>query len=151
MSPEVFPLRLILAATAAMLMMGGCAVDSGGSRARQQAAVEPAAPTSRTYALGTELTPEGAVAERAAGDSFRRGGEIYLSVNVSSASVDQRVDVEWLEPGGAPVQRAARQVPQSAQFASFHSGPTARWTPGEHRVVVRIDGRKVTELEFTLM
>lgn len=114
-------------------------------------AVEAPVPTSQTYALGTEVTPEGAVAMRSAGDLFMRGGPIYLSVNVASASTDQRVSVEWLTARGEVVRRFERNVPQSVPYATFESGPTKTWPEGNHRVVIMIDGRKVTELPFRLM
>lgn len=143
-------MRLILIAAVLLPLMSACAVDNGGSRS-PQARVEPAAPTQRTYALGTELTPEGAVAMRSTGDTFVRGGAIYLSVDVSSASVEQRVAVEWRTAEGALVARAEKHVPQAARYVAFESGATEAWPVGDHRATVTIDGRKVTELEFTLM
>jgi hypothetical protein len=145
-------LRSILVAAAVLSVVTGCAVDkSATQRVQQQSVLEPAKPALRTYALGTELTPEGAVAMRAAGDTFLRGGEIFLSVNVSGATTAQKVEVEWRRADGDVNHRDVRIVPESAEYASFVSGPTKSWLSGEHHVVISIDGRKVTELPFTVL
>ncbi|HEY0370912.1 MAG TPA: hypothetical protein VGD79_02870, partial [Thermoanaerobaculia bacterium] len=85
-------LQIAVAAFVPLLMVG-CGVDRGSSKATQQsvALVEDVSP--ETYALGTALTPRGAVAASATGEMFLRGGEVFLSVDVSGASSDQVVEV----------------------------------------------------------
>jgi hypothetical protein len=132
-------------------LLSGCAEEQLSSNTHSAAIVEPARPTHQMYALGTEITPEGAVSARSAGDSFVRGGEVYLSVNVTSATSPQKIEVEWRDADGNVTDREAQEVPSSARYVAFSAERTAEWTPGDHRVVVMIDGRKVTQLDFRMM
>ena len=103
------------------------------------------------YALGTALTPEGAVPRDASGESFGRGGEVYLSVNVDGSSTEQAIEVDWVGPTGDVLRRQVLDVPRGAQYAAFSSGDTGRWRPGQHRVVVKINGRRVSERPFEVI
>ena len=114
-------------------------------------AAAPAAPARDIYALGTALTDEGAVPRDAATEVFRRGGELYLSINVTGASTDQQIEVQWLDPRGNVIRRDATEVPRGSRFAAFSTGETAQWREGEHRAVVIINGRRVTERPFAMM
>lgn len=136
----------------AMLMvslLAACRAERG-STVQQQAVIETAAPVSRTFALGSEVDVQGAIPSDAAAESFRRGNEIYLSVNVKSASTAQKIAVEWRDPSGHLVLRDQRDVPVDRTFVPFSSGPTSAWPSGAHHAVVIIDGRRVTELPFEL-
>jgi hypothetical protein len=136
----------------AMLMVSlltACRMERG-SVIQQQAVIETAAPVSRTFALGSEVDVQGAIPADAAAESFRRGNEIYLSVNVTSASTAQKITVEWRDPAGRVVHRDQRDVPVERTFVPFSSGPTSGWPSGGHRAIVIIDGRRVTELPFEL-
>ena len=145
-------MRSLLIAAAALSLLSGCAEEQRSSKTHQAAAIlEPARPTHQMYALGTEITPEGAVSARSAGDSFVRGGEVYLSVNVTSATTPQKIEVEWRDAEGNVTDREAQQVPSSARYVAFSPERTAEWTAGDHRVVVMIDGRKVTQMDFRMM
>jgi hypothetical protein len=134
----------------------GCDSDRG----REKTLVQPAAaqeessssePAAETYALGTAMTPSGAVAETSTWDNFVRGGEVFLSVDVSGASSSQNVEVRWVDPAGNVIRRDQRAAPQGAHYLPFTSGRTSQWRPGEHRAVIVIDGRRVSEKRFALL
>ncbi|HUP44130.1 MAG TPA: hypothetical protein VM779_01320 [Thermoanaerobaculia bacterium] len=133
-----------------MFLCVACVADR--NQAQQQVPPQPATATSLDlFALGTTVTDEGAVRRDSTGSTFRRGGEIYLSVNVSGASIDQQIEVRWLDPAGQVLRRDALEVPVGTRFAAFSTGDTAGWTEGGHRAEVIINGRRVTEREFELL
>ena len=137
---------------AALLLLGGsgCAVDRAG--VVQQASGDGTSEASRDiFALGTALTAEGAVPRDASGETFGRGGQVFLSVNVDGASVDQAIEVEWVGPTGDVLRRQALDVPRGTQYAAFSSGDTQTWNPGPHRAVVKINGRRVSERPFEVI
>ena len=133
------------------LLSWGCGVERGRQGVVQQRVVLAEEVARDTYALGTEVTTSGAMPQDATAETFLRGGEVYLSVDVSSASTDQVVEVKWLDPAGQILRRDARRAPRGTDYVPFSSGETARWTPGAHRAVVLIDGRGVSEKTFTVM
>ena len=133
------------------LLLWGCGVDRGRSNAVRQSIVVAEKECRDPYALGTKVTARGAIADQAAGDAFLRGGEVFLSVDVSSASSDQLVEVKWVDPSGQVLHHDARRAPQGTRYVPFSSGATARWPLGAHRAVVLIDGRSVSERSFTVM
>lgn len=138
-------------AVAAFVPLIGCGVDRGSGEAVQQSVAMTESVSLETFALGTAVTPRGAVPQDAAGETFIRGGEVFLSVNVTSASTDQVVEVKWLDPSGEVLRRDERRAPQGTRYVPFSSGRTAEWSPGSHRAVVLIDGRRVSEKAFTVM
>jgi hypothetical protein len=142
-------LKIAVAAFVPLLLVG--CVDHGSSKAVQQSLAVTESVSRETYALGTSLTPRGAVPAQAAGETFLRGGEVYLSVDVSSASTDQVVEVKWIDPEGQVLRRDARRAPQGTAYVPFSSGATTQWPRGTHRAVVLIDGRSVSEKTFTVM
>lgn len=142
---------LIAVAAFAPLLLVGCGVDRGSGKATQQSAIAAEDPSPETYALGTALTARGAVLANATGETFLRGGEVFLSVNVSSASTDQLVEVKWIDPSGHVLRRDARRAPQGTAYVPFSSGATSQWPRGAHRAVVVIDGRSVSEKAFTVL
>ena len=140
--------RIVVAALAAVVWIG-CGDDEGVARhANTQRVQEPARDP---YALGTALTPDGAVPRDAVGQTFRRGGEVYLSVNVTGASTEQEIEVRWVDPNGKVIRRDEVEVPVGSDYAPFSSGDTDVWRPGQHRAVVVINGRKVSERAFDVM
>ena len=108
-------------------------------------------PARDLYALGTSVTREGAVPADSTGETFRRGGEVYLSVNVQGASVEQEIEVEWVAANGRVMRRDEVEVPKGSRWAAFSSGETQAWPAGEHRAVVTINGRRVSERPFSLL
>ena len=143
-----------IAIAAFLPLLTSCGVDRGKQEVSEQAAAvvrlqEALSPD--TYALGTSITEEGAVPQDAVVESVGRGGEVFLSVNVSGASTEQTVEVAWLDPEGRTLRRAARHPGRNARFVSFSSGPTGRWRSGVHRARVVIDGRTVNEKQFEVL
>lgn len=108
-------------------------------------------PAADTFALGTTLTTEEAVPQDAVVESVSRGGEVFLSVNMASASREQVVEVAWFDPWGRELRRNARRAQPGKQYLAFSSGSTTRWTAGVHRALVVIDGRAVNEKAFPVM
>ena len=106
-------------------------------------------PAPETFALGTALTPAGAVAFDAREETFNRGQEIFLSVDTTSSSAPLSVAVVWYGPDGRELRRDARTEVQR-RFIPFRSGPTHGWANGAHTAVVVIDDRKVWESRFTV-
>ena len=143
-------MKLLIAVATALPLLVACGADRGRSGAAAQSAVAEEV-SKEMYALGTEVTPGGAVPKDAAGETFRRGSEVFLSVNVNSASTDQKIEVKWLDPAGEVLRRDERHVTRDKNYVPFSSGETATWPRGEHRAVVLIDGRSVSEKPFTLM
>lgn len=156
-------MRLLIAAIAALSLAAGCARDGGVSEAKRQqqasaraastaetAATDTTGRSQETFALGSAVDFAGAMPANSTGDSFVHGGPVYLSINVASASNGQMIEVQWVAPDGRALHREQRQIPQHAQYAAFTSGTTSSWPEGQHRAVVLIDGRKVTEKAFIL-
>ncbi len=141
-----------IAVTASLPLLWGCGVDRGSGKVAAAAAVSDAEDVSRdTFALGTAVTRRGAVPENATGETFVRGGEVFLSVDLNGASTDPVVEVKWLDPTGAVLHRDVRHARHGAHHLPFSSGATSQWRPGPHRAVVLIDGRSVSEKRFTVM
>src|SRR6185369_6547891 len=109
------------------------------------------APAKETYALGTELTSEGAVSREASSDEFKRGGEVFLSICTAGSSTEQTIEVDWLDPAGRVIHSQSRIAPRGGRYIAFSSGRTSGWRAGEHHAVVMIDGRRVTEKTFALL
>jgi len=136
---------------AVLLFLVACGVDRGGGKQPpQNASTTTAEPAAGTYVLGSSVTPEGAIDESAAGESFVHGGPIFLSIDVSGATTAERIEVEWIDARGRVVHRDERVVPQGTGYAAFSAGRTAHWPPGAYRVVVIIDGRRVNEQPFSI-
>ncbi len=145
-------MKLQIAVAASLpLLLWGCGVDRGSGKVVQQSIVITETISRETYALGTAITDRGAVPARAIGETFLRGGEVFLSVNVSRASSDQLVEVKWIDPTGQVLHRDVRRAPRGTGYVAFSSGATSSWPPGAHRAVVLIDGRSVSEKSFTVM
>lgn len=141
-------LRIVVAALAAVVWIA-CSDDDGVARHANTQQVEE--PARDLYALGTALTPAGAVPRDAVGETFPRGGEVYLSVNVAGASSEQEIEVRWVGPDGKVLRRDEVAVPVGSDYAAFSSGDTDVWRVGQHRAVVVINGRKVSERTFDVM
>lgn len=145
-------MKVFLSVAASLpLLLIGCGVDRGRGAVVQQSVVLAEEVSREMYALGTEVTTWGAVPKNAAGETFRRGSEVFLSVNVNSASTDQSVEVRWLDASGTLLHRDVRLATEGTGYVAFSSGETSRWMPGEHRAVVLIDGRSVSEKPFTVL
>ena len=141
--------RNLLTVMVVLLLAGACA--GRPDQANHQQDQHPVATVRDLYAVGTAITQEGAVPRDASGETFRRGGEVFLSVNVSGASTDQAIEVQWVDADGRLLRRDAMEVPKGSMYAAFSSGETARWRQGQHRAVVIINGRRVGEREFALI
>ena len=115
------------------------------------AATDTEAVSHDTFALGTAVTSHGAVPLDATGETFVRGGEVFLSVDLSGASTDPVVEVKWIGPMGDLLRREVRRAREGTDHLPFSSGATAEWVPGQHRALVLIDGRSVSEKLFTVM
>lgn len=146
-------MKLSIAVVAFLPLMLGCGVDRGSGKVVQQsvAATDTEDVSHDTFALGTTVTSRGEVPEDAEGEMFVRGGDVFLSVDLSGASTEPVVEVRWLDPAGEVLHRDARRAKQGTQHVAFSSGATAQWKPGPHRAVVLIDGRSVSEKRFTVM
>jgi hypothetical protein len=77
--------------------------------------------------------------------------EIYLSIDVASASSDQTIDVQWIDPRGRVARRETRNVAEGGHHAAFSSGRTTEWATGNYRAVVVINTRKVNEIRFAIL
>lgn len=145
-------MKVWIAVTAFMPLLWGCGVDRGNGKVVAASAATEAADVSReTFALGTAVTSSGAVPASAAGETFIRGGEVFLSVDLSGASTDPVVEVKWLDATDTVLHRDVRHMRHGMHHVPFSSGATSRWTPGPHRAVVLIDGRGVSEKRFMVM
>lgn len=142
-------MKLGMALAACVALLIGCGADHG--RAHESVAAETENVAHETFALGSAVTSRGAVPHDAEGETFTRGDEVYLSVNVTGVSTDPVVEVKWLDPYGATIRRDVRHVQQGTTYVPFSSGETTRWTRGAHSAVVLIDGRRVSEKRFDLM
>lgn len=133
------------------MLLTGCAGDQDAAARRQTAAVETPELAKQTFALGSMVTPAGAVPEEAASESFHRGGEVFLSVDVASASGEQNFDVQWLDARGRVIRKETRKVPEGSRYAAFSSGREIAAMPGRHSAVIIIDGRRVMEKPFSIL
>lgn len=134
-----------------LLAFTGCGVDRGAKKAHVPSQPEQQEPAAETYALGTAVTASGAVAQVSIGDNFVRGGEVFLSIDVSGASSAQSVEVKWMDAAGRVLRTDAREARQGMHYLPFSSGRTTDWRPGEHRAVILIDGRQVSEKSFAML
>ena len=141
-------MRTVTPIALALIMTIACARSE---RANHVVPTENADPSPEVFALGSAVTQTGAVTAESADDQFQRGPELYVSVNVSSASTEQTIEVEWLDPQGNVVRTDKRRIPESAAYATFSSGPTRGWRSGKHTAVIVIDGRKVSEKQFSMI
>jgi hypothetical protein len=139
-------------AAAALLLLVACGGDRGDEKALPADLIAGMAePASGTYVLGTSITGEGAVAEHAAGDAFIRGGPIFFSIDVTGATTDQQIEVEWIDGDGRVVHYDGRLVRQGSRYAAFSAPSTDGWPPGAYRVSVIINGRRVNEQALMLI
>jgi hypothetical protein len=145
-------IAIAVVAAAAVSLLIGCSVDRGDTAARNQQniAATQSDPALETFVLGSSLAAGGYVPQQASGDTFSRGGELFLSVDVAGASTDQEIQVEWRDENGRAVRRETRHVGEGARYVAFSSGPTAAWSRGPHQAVVTINGRTVSEKKFAL-
>jgi len=135
---------------AALSLLCGCSARHSKKDVSSSAQSDrPAA--KETFALGSELTADGAVTQEAATDEFKRGGEVFLSICTKGASTDQTIKVDWIDPAGRVIQSQTRIAPRGAHYIAFSSGRTGGWRAGEHHAVVLIDGRRVSEKTFGLL
>jgi len=147
-------LRSGIALGALLLLAVGCGVDRGSGKTTSTAVAVAGVveePSRETFALGTAVSANGAVPQQATGETFIRGGEVFLSVDVQSASTEQTIEVRWIDPSGRVLHRDARRAPGGARYVPFSSGATAQWPVGPHRAVVLIDGRTVSEKLFAVI
>jgi hypothetical protein len=150
--PEETILRPGIALAALLLLPVGCGVEPKAAKtANAGVAVVSEEASPETFALGTTVNAQGAVPAQATGETFLRGGEVYLSVDVRSSSTDHNIEVRWLDPQGRVLHRAERHSAQGTPYVAFSSGRTARWRVGSHRAVILIDGRRVTEKPFSVI
>lgn len=167
--PSSPPLRiatvsLYLLATAAVLTWGGCGSRESGE-APSDESVEPASSGAGRdaaaravgaevwiddFRIGREVDPEGAIPFAEESDEFAPGESVYVSMTVSAAPADATVHVMFEGRARETVAEDAKKVPAEAHHLYFDSGDTMSWEPGDYRVVVEIDGRTVSELDFTL-
>lgn len=108
-------------------------------------------PSSETFALGNHINPDGTLQAESAGEEFRRGGELFVSVNVTGATAQQEITVEWRDPRDQVIKREIREVVRGRKHVAFSSGDTAKWAAGEHRAVVMMNGRRVIEKPFVIL
>lgn len=136
-------------AVAVVIATIGCARQQPQVVQRPPAILE--SPARDVYAIGTVLTPEGGVAATSVTDEIRRGGPLFLAVNVSRASAPPVVEVVWYDPSGAVIRQEKKEARPHAPFVPFSSGDTATWRSGRHLAEVFINGRKVTERAVNLL
>ena len=108
-------------------------------------------PSSETFALGNHINPDGTLQAESAGEEFRRGGEIYVSVNVTGATAQQEIEVEWRDPRDRVIKREIQEVVRGKKHVAFSSGDTGKWASGEHRAVIVMNGRRVIEKPFVIL
>jgi hypothetical protein len=142
--------KSLLATALLCIALIGC----GGNAQRAANAASNVTPpndaaSNQTFALGAQLTPTGAMREDSISENFARGGEVFLSINVTGASQDQRVAVEWLDANGSVLRREARHVGHGTRYVAFSSGRVV--ASGDYKAIVVIDGRRVSELPFAVL
>lgn len=143
-------LRFCSVAVALVLFAAGCNTRASESERLSRRVTPPMEEAQETFALGTALTPSGAVAESGVDNDFYRGSALYLSVDVTGASAPQTISVLWNGPDGRVIRKDERAVRGSGKYVAFSTGPTHQWRPGRYHAVVVINGRKVAEKPFTM-
>ena len=144
-------------AAAALILMAGCTADRGDGRPDPPAqtasnqVTDASEPSSETFALGNHINPDGTLPAESAGEEFRRGGELFLSVNVTGASAEQQIAVEWRDARDRVIRKETKAVTRGTKHAAFSSGDTQSWAPGQHRAIVVINGRRVIEKPFVIL
>ena len=129
----------------------GCARHNAEPSRHEAIAPDPVDPAPETYALGVTVTADGSVPKDAAVDAFPRGRDVFLSIDVSGAHIEQTIEVKWLDAAGHVVRREIRNVPIGAQYAAFASGGDVTAAPGNHHTIVVINGRVVNEKTFRVL
>ena len=150
MSPAAVEcMKRLLSGAAFVSLLMGC--GEARPAAYEAAVTDTTRAIGATYAVGTSVTNDGAIVADSAGDSFRRGPGIFLSIDVTSASTSQTIDVQWIDPIGHVAHHEMRLVREGARYAAFSSGDTSTWKPGPYRAVIAINNRTVNETRFALM
>jgi hypothetical protein len=143
-------LKTFLTGAALLPLVIACGVVRPEKKAVTTTA-QPVKAAGATFAVGTSVTRDGAVTAESTGDTFHRGPEMYLAIDVASASVDQKIEVDWIDPAGRIVRSEARNVREGTHYATFSTGNTRMWRPGPYRAVISINDRKVNETTFALL
>jgi len=150
MSPAPFDgMKRFLSGAALVSLLIGC--GEARPAAHEVMTTDTTRSVGSTYAVGTSVTNEGAIVADSAGDTFRRGPGIFLSIDVASASTTQTIDVQWIDPFGRVALHEMRLVREGAHYAAFSSGDTSAWKPGPYRAVISINERTVNETRFALL
>jgi hypothetical protein len=149
-SSQEDPLKRFLTGAALLPLVMACGAARPATK-EPVASTDTVRPVVATYAIGTSVTHEGAITADSAGDSFRRGPEIYLAVDVASASTEQTINVQWIDAIGTVAHQETRVIKDAADYADFATGDTTSWKAGPYRAVIRINDRVVNETHFALM
>lgn len=153
MRPLTTLTRLILAGSLTVLC--SCAQDSVADEPTPSTRNAPsyviADPAEDTFALGSKLTTGGAVASPSVQETYNRGENLFLSVDLTGSSQRKReVEVRWQSNKGEVRRNRGVYDARRRRYATFESGMTGAWRPGAYRAVVVIDGRQVAERPFQL-
>jgi hypothetical protein len=136
--------KSVLAAAVFMVMSGACSPRPEVRDTPTRAGfVVDADPSQDLFALGTELTPVGAVADRSVTHEVEAGARLFLSVNVQGATVPQTVELVWYDARGKVVD-ADRRTSSNQPFLIFDR-TTNGWQKGTYKAEVFVNNRKVSE------
>ncbi|MGH9458735.1 MAG: hypothetical protein ACRD2J_13975 [Thermoanaerobaculia bacterium] len=155
----MYPTTLILAAI--LLALAACAreevpttpsaTEVSGTTAIQDVNPITAQSWLDGFALGSEVGPEGTIAEGAAKNEFAPGDPIHVTMEVGDAPPASAVKVVWIGPGDAPVGDEIRNVAGGQEQMHFQAPDTTAWPAGAYRVEVWVADENVSTQQFRII
>lgn len=101
--------------------------------------------------VGNALGTDGQVVE--AGDEFAPTDTIYAVVSTSgaAAATGSTLTARWTFEDGQVVDETSRDIaPTGNAITEFHVAKASDWPEGQYKVSILLDGRTVSEQDFTV-
>lgn len=129
------------------------AAEAEGTPAASEPEAQQGAPDGwlQGFTVGSRVDTTGAIPREARADEFRIGEPIYIALELGEAPPPASVHAVFYDGSGRKVAEDAKKVPARAPSLYFDSGDTGEWAPGEGRISISVDGRRVGEEPFTLV
>jgi hypothetical protein len=89
---------------------------------------------------GRELAPDGTIAPEAQTNSFWTTDTFYASIKTEGTD-SAEIKARWLDANGASVAEDSKTInPKDSPIASFKGSPSERWTEGEYKLEILVNG-----------
>ena len=102
------------------------------------------------FAIGSEIASNGEIVDKGEEKSYLKGNDVFVSVDVASASAASTVGVVWQDAQGRPIAQQRRQVTPEVDRVWFKKSTTPL-SKGNYTAVVVINDRAVSEHPFEVL